>query len=74
MTFQQQLHHVSDVFARAHYLKNKNIEITRSALQNVNKNNKEFKTLFRDIKKTITDHNTPMHTMSVDLLLKMPHI
>jgi hemerythrin superfamily protein len=71
---QQEIHRVSDAIARYDYLKSKNIETTDSNMRKVNKNEKEFKTIFRDIKKRITDHNTPVQTMSVDELLKMPHI
>ena len=71
---QQEIHRISDAVARYDYLESKNIEITDSNMRKVNKNDKEFKTIFRDIKKRITDYNTPVQTMSVDELLKMPHI
>lgn len=72
--FQQEIHRLSDTIARYDYLKSKNIEYSKSNMRKVNKNNKEFKNIFREIKKTLTDYNTPVRYMSVEELSKMPHI
>ena len=71
---QQEIHRVSDALARMNYLKSKNKETSLSALQDVDKKDKEFKKIFRDTKKRMIDANTPMQTISVDELLKMRHI
>ena len=69
-TSQQQIHRVSDAIARYDYLESKNIEVSDSNMRKINKNSKEFKTIFRNIKKRITDYNTPVQTMSVGELMK----
>jgi len=71
---QQEIHRVSDALARMNYLKSKNKETSLSALQDVDKKDKEFKKMLRDTKKRMIDANTPMQTISVDELLKMRHI
>ena len=73
-TFQQEIHRVSDAIARMNFLISKNKETSLSALENVDTKSEEFKTLFREIKKQITDANTPMKTMSLEELSKLPHI
>ena len=71
---QQEIHRVSDALARMNYLKSKNKETSLSALQDVDKKDKEFKKIFRDTKKRMIDANTPLQTISIDELLKMRHI
>ena len=73
-TFQQDIHRVSDAIARLEFLKNNNEEVSLSALRNVDTKSKEFKTLLRKLKKQITEHNTPMKTMSIEEVSKLHHI
>ena len=72
--FQQQIHRVSDGIARMNFLKSENKEYSVSALENVDTKSEKFKTLFREVKKQITDANTPARYMSIEELSKMPHI
>ena len=72
--FQKEIHRLSDAIARYDFLKSENKEYSVSALENVDTKSEKFKTLFREIKKQITAHNTPMKTMSIEELSKLPHI
>lgn len=71
---EEQIHNVSKALAKGNFLKTKNIELTEFSLLSVDENDKEFKKIFRDIKKRIVVANTPMQTISVDEYLKMPRI
>ena len=73
-TFQQEIHRVSDACARMNFLISENKKTSLSALKNVDTKSEKFKTLFREIKKQITDANTPMKTISIEELSKLPHI
>jgi len=73
-TFQQQIHKVSDAIARMNVLESENKKYSVSALENVDTKSEKFKTLFREVKKQITDANTPARYMSIEELSKLPHI
>ena len=51
---QHAIHRLADAIARMNYLETKNKELSVSNMRKVNAKDKEFKSLYRDVKKTIT--------------------
>jgi len=81
-TFQQEVHRVADAFARLRYLKLirgydespsniKPFDPSVEDLKNVDTKSKEFKSIFREIKKSIIDYNTPAKYISLKELKEL---